>query len=71
MEGKSSLEIYRTCKLKIKEERFYDNRDSSKYISQVRTKTLPLNTKRRHTGGETKYLLCDTENEDLIHFDRL
>ena len=46
MEGKSSLEIYRTCKLDIKEERFYDNRDSSKYISQVRTKTLPLYTKR-------------------------
>ena len=65
---KSSLRTYRTYKLEIKEEKFYDNRESSKYFFQARTNTLPLNTTRRHTGGDTKCELCDNENEDLIHF---
>ena len=68
MRGKSSLKIYREFKLKIKEEKFYDNRDSSDYLFQARTNTLPLNTAKRHTGGDTKCDLCNNENEDLIHF---
>ena len=52
----------------MKEEKFYDNRDSSKYLFQARTNTLPLNITRRHTGGDTKCELCNNENEDLIHF---
>ena len=68
MERKSSLKIYRKFKSKMKEEKFYDNRDSSKYLFQARTNTLPLNTIKRHTGGDTKCELCDNENEDLIHF---
>ena len=68
LKEKSSLKTYRTYKLEIKEEKFYDNRDSSKYLFQARTNTLPLNTTRRHTGGDTKCELCNYENEDLIHF---
>ena len=68
MKVKSSLKIYREFKLEIKEEKFYDNRDSSKYFFQAKTNTLPLNTTRRHIGGETKCELCNYENEDLIHF---
>ena len=68
LKEKSSLKIYRAYKFEIKEEKFYDNRDSSKYLFQARTNTLPLNTSRRHTGGDTKCELCDNENEDLIHF---
>lgn len=29
---------------------------------------MPLNTSKRHTGGDTKCELCDNENEDLIYF---
>ena len=65
---KSSLRTYRTYKLEIKEGKFYNNRDSSKYLFQARTNTLPLNTTKRHTGGDTKCELCNYENEDLIHF---
>ena len=68
MNKKSSLKIYREFKLEIKEEKIYDNRDSSKYLFQARTNTLPLNTTRRHIGGDTKCELCNSENEDLIHF---
>ena len=68
LKEKSSLKTYRTYKLEIKEEKFYDNRDSSKYLFQARTNTLPLNTTKRHTGGDTKCELCNYENEDLIHF---
>ncbi len=68
MERKSSLKIYREFKLKIKEKNSNDNRDSSKYLFQARTNTLPLNTTKHHTGGDTKCELCDNENEDLIHF---
>ena len=68
MQEKRSLKIYREFKLEIKEEKFYDNRESSKCLFQARTNTLPLNTKRRHTGGDTKCELCNNENEDLIHF---
>ena len=68
MKEKSSLKTYRTYKLEIKEEKIYDNRDSSKYLFQARTNTLPLNTTKRHTGGDTKCELCNYENEDLIHF---
>ena len=68
MNEKRSLKIYREFKEKIKEERFYGNRESSRYLFEARSNTLPLNIQRRHTGGETKCDLCEDGNEDLIHF---
>ena len=65
---KSSLKIYRKFKKEVQEEKGYDNRKSSTYLLQARTNTLPLNTERRHKGGDTKCELCNEENEDLIHF---
>ena len=68
MKEKSSLKIYREFKKEIKEEKYYDNRESSKYLFLARSNTLPLNIKRKYTGGDTKCELCNTENEDLVHF---
>ena len=68
MNEKRSLKIYREFKGKIKEEKFYDNRESSRYLFEARSNTLPLNIQNRHTGGETKCDLCEDGNEDLIHF---
>ena len=68
MNEKRSLKIYREFKGKLKEEKFYDNRDSSKLFFQARSNTMQLNTTRRHIGGDTKCELCNSENEDLIHF---
>ena len=68
MRKKSTLKIYRQFKLEIKEEKFYDNSDASKYLFQARSNSLQLNTRNRHTGGDTKCELCNNENEDLIHF---
>ena len=68
MKEKRSLKIYREFKKEIKEEKYYDNRESSKYLFLARSNTLPLNIKRKYTGGDTKCKLCNTENEDLVHF---
>ena len=68
MEEKRSLKIYREFKKEIKEEKYYDNRESSKYLFLARSNTLPLNIKNKYLGGETICDLCNTENEDLVHF---
>ena len=68
MNEKRSLKIYREFKGKIKEEKFYDNRESSRYLFEARSNTLPLNIQRRHTGGNISCDLCKDGNEDLIHF---
>ena len=68
MNEKRSLKIYREFKGKIKEEKFYDNRESSRYLFEARSNTLPLNIQRRHTGGNINCDLCKDGNEDLIHF---
>ena len=68
MSEKSSLKIYREFKLEIKEEKSYDNRDSSTYLFQARSNTLQLNNRNRHISGDTKCELCNNDNEDLIHF---
>ena len=68
MNEKRSLKIYKEFKGKLKEEKFYDNRESSRYLFEARSNTLPLNIRNRHTGGNIKCDLCKDGNEDLIHF---
>ena len=52
MNEKRSLKIYREFKGKLKEEKFYDNRESSRYLFEARSNMLPLNIQRRHTAQE-------------------
>lgn len=69
MAEKSSMEIYRNFKEKIKgEEELYDNRPSSITLYKCRTNNLPLNNRNRFVGGNTSCTLCGAETEDLSHF---
>ena len=63
VKGKTSLDIYRRWKQKVKEEDVYDNTTVS-----ARTNMLPLNTRKRFIKESTKCDLCQGENEDLRHF---
>ena len=67
-ERKKKPQNIQSLKKEIKEDKYYDNRESSKYLFLARSNTLPLNIKRKYTGGDTKCKLCNTENEALVHF---
>ena len=68
VKSKTSLDIYRRWKQKVKEEDVYDNTTASVVLFQARTNTLPLNSRKRFTKESTKCDLCQGENEDLRHF---
>ena len=52
---KSSLEIYKSFKTEIKDERIYDNDMSSVILYRERTNNLQLNNRKIFSGGEVKY----------------
>ncbi|KAF0304668.1 Sorting nexin-25 [Amphibalanus amphitrite] len=68
LEAKSSIMVYRSAKTAIKEDPIYDNTASSIILFQARSNTLPLETRKRHTGEETTCLLCGDGEEDQHHF---
>lgn len=65
---RSSLKLYSKFKTVIKEEQFYDNKPSSVTLYRARTNNLNLKDRNRHTNGDTKCIMCDSEVEDLNHF---
>ena len=68
MISKRSLGIYRRFKKGIKDEGIYENRLPSDLLFRARSNTLALNTDNRHRGGDTQCELCNSEEEDMIHF---
>ena len=69
MNEKSTLEMYRTYKREIKEERFYDNTTESCLMFRARSDTLKLGWRKRFEGGEVSCQLCNIgEEETLSHF---
>ncbi len=66
--NKSSLQVYRAWKTKIKEAQCYDNRPSSIIQYKARANCLPLHDRKRHTNENTTCNICQAENETLIHF---
>ena len=68
MSTKSSLRVYRKYKKAIKEEKDYDNRNSSVLLFQARTNSLNLNGHKKNKVQERICKLCNKEDEDIIHF---
>ena len=68
LEEKSSVKLYKENKTEIKEVSIYDNTPSSITLFKCRTNTLQLNDRKRFSGGDTKCIACDDENENLEHF---
>ena len=65
--SKSTLTLYVAWKDNIEEADFLDNQPASVIFFRARTNCLPLNDRKRHTGEDTKCLLCNSENEDIKH----
>ena len=59
---KTSLQIYTKFKNDVGEEEIYYNRPSSTILYKVRTNTLQLNDRNRHTNKEIHCLACDTDD---------
>ena len=69
MEKKSSLCIYRRWKRQMGGmEEIYDNRPASIVLFKVRTNSLELQDRKRHTNEETRCPMCQAELENLEHF---
>ena len=68
MSTKSSLRIYRKYKKAIKEEKCYDNRNSSVLLFQARTNSLNLDGHKKNKIQERVCKLCNKEDEDILHF---
>ena len=68
MEEKSSINIYKKFKNKMKDDGCYDNKFSSILLFRARSNTLKLNVEKRHKSGDTKCDLCGQVKEDLVHF---
>ena len=69
MEGKSTIDIYRTEKTQIKEERIYENNEASVLLFRARSNTLNLEWRQRYSDGDTSCKICDKNvEENLRHF---
>ncbi len=68
MAQRSSLKLYNKFKEKIKEEKFYDNKPPSEILYKTRINSLKLSDRNRHTNGDTKCIMCNSELENLTHF---
>ena len=69
IDRKTSVDIYKKFKYKIKEEKCYDNRESSKVLFQARANCMTINYRHRHIEGkDTTCDLCGNGAEDLEHF---
>ena len=64
---KKSIEIYCRFKNKIQEVTYY-NENKSLFMFRLRTNTVNLNDRKRHSNEDTKCNLCGHSMEDLIHF---
>ena len=51
----------------MREGRYY-NDERSRVMFRVRSNTLKLKDRERHTGGDVRCRLCGGETEDLEHF---
>lgn len=66
---KDSLTLYRQYKPDIEESDFYENDEASTLLMRCRSNTLKLNTRNRHTNGNTQCTQCNTnQDETLEHF---
>ena len=65
--SKTTLTLYASRKNHVEEAGFMDNHPSSTIFFRARANCLPLNDRRRHTGEDTKCLLCSSEVENLEH----
>ena len=68
MNSKSSIAIYRKFKKSIKEEKEYDNTQSSALLYKARANVLALNDRKRHQNEDTKCPLCNHLYENMEHF---
>ena len=67
LERKSTLKIYAENKKSIKENIYFNNNESL-LMFRIKTNTLPLNDRKRHTAEDTSCKLCNYECEDVQHF---
>ena len=69
LQEKSTLELYRQWKVKIREISWFDNTPGSGLLFKARSNSLKLGWRKRFEGGEGRCKLCDTgEEETLLHF---
>ena len=68
VQSKTTLKMYSSWKKQVEEAEFLDNHPSSTIFFRARTNCLPLNDRKRHTGEDTKCVLCSSENENIEHF---
>ena len=68
LRDKSSIVLYKTFKLAIKEEKVYTNDFESVILFKIRSNTLKLNWRKRFEDGNTLCPLCLSQEETLLHF---
>ena len=68
MENKTTLKIYKTYKLEVQEESWFDNTIGSKLLMNARTNTLQLHWRKRLQNEDDKCPCCQQTTETLEHF---
>ena len=64
MLNKSTLQVYKEGKMKIKEKTFYDNTWRSVLMFRARSNTLYLNWRNKFAGGDVECKLCNSGVEE-------
>lgn len=68
LQSRVTLQLFRSCKKEIREEKFYDNTFGSVLLFRARSNSLKLGWRGRFEGKEVRCKLCGAEEETLEHF---